>query len=203
MEERRQKNNDWCVADLHGRVRIKSSRLHCGVHGHENVSEWLKGALLKVLPFLYFFFNRNYESFAVRTRMKSCLIYFLFFMRCWFSFFFWYVLFLWIPNDVFINRKRMILLYLNPQASVILRSLSFFLKIGAFFFFLNTCIFVNVGVFWCLCDHPLSSSLCTSCLKPSLPTQLLFLEFSFYPPSSPSWVDAVLILVCSGSLLSM
>lgn len=88
MEERRQKNNDWCVADLHGRVRIESSRLHCGVHGHEDVSEWLKGALLKVLPLLYFFFNRNYESFAVRTRMKSCLIYFLFLCDVDFLFFF-------------------------------------------------------------------------------------------------------------------
>lgn len=63
---------------------------------------WTEGGAAQSAASCVCFLYGNNESFAVRTRMKSCLIYFLFFMRCLFSFF-QYVLFLWIPNDVFIN----------------------------------------------------------------------------------------------------
>lgn len=118
-------------------------------------------------------------------------------------FFLQYVLFLWIPNDVFINWKRMILLYLNPKSSVIPRS-----RTGALLF-LNTCIFfVNVGVFRRFFVYPPSSSLCLGCLKPSLLTRRLVSLLSLHP-HHPTWVDAVwfsCVLVssspCSRSLSS-
>lgn len=40
---------------------------------------WTQGELLKVLP-LRICSNRNYESFTQMTRMKSCLIYFSFYL---------------------------------------------------------------------------------------------------------------------------
>lgn len=79
-EERRQKKKlHWCVAE--------SNPLVCTVLFMEK-RMWTEGGAAQSAASCVCFLNRNYESFAVRTRMKSCLIYFLFFMRCLFSFFF-------------------------------------------------------------------------------------------------------------------
>lgn len=86
----------------------KKKRKHIGASPNQILSsalfmeKWTEGGAAQSAASCVCFLNRNYESFAVRTRMISCLIYFLFFL-CDYFLFFKYVLFLWIPNDVFIN----------------------------------------------------------------------------------------------------